>query len=147
MAVRKATSALAHRALRAFKLIKEPRIVRIFWLAAYISLLVVGVGVIADAIDDTRFVNVIGQGYVYAFAIFMLGGGILGSIAILPGWYYMERAGLIGLAAGVLIYALVSAALGTSLVGLTICWTLLLIFAARWFDIRGPQLAPIVPQE
>ena len=78
----------------------------------------------------------------------LLGGGVLGLIGCLPGWWWVERAGVLAAGTGAAIYLVVILSLHAStpgsrlvqagFVALTLVW-----LAVRWLRIRGAQLDPM----
>ena len=129
------------RALAAlFNLIAEPRVTRVIQFVIYVLMIVAGARILIA--PPLTFEGVLGTFFVYVFASFVLIGGLLAGVAVLPGIWWLERSGLIALGTGLLIYAIVTVALGSSIVGTAVCTAFALTFANRWRDIRGSALAP-----
>jgi len=81
-------------------------------------------------------------GFVYLMFGFILLGSLITSIAVLPGVWWLERAGLIALGTGVAFYILILIDRKSSMLGLGIAFIALLTFFIRWIEIRRYQLAP-----
>lgn len=123
-----------------FMKIVEPRVQRILQFWVYLFLCVVGIGVVIDLPEYLQ--NILGLIVAYSFGVFMVLGGLLGLVAVLPGIYWLERVSIILLTTGVLIYLVVVITLGTTIVSVGVCLAFIFTFIIRWFDIRGMLLAP-----
>lgn len=123
-----------------FMKIAEPRVQRILQFWVYLFLCVVGVGVVTNL--PPSFQNILGLLVAYSFGVFMVLGGLLGLVAVLPGIYWLERVSIILLTTAVLIYLVVVITLGATIVSVGVCLAFIFTFIIRWFDIRGMLLAP-----
>ncbi len=123
-----------------FSLIAEPRVIRLVQFGIYLCM--VGAGAFVLATPPHSFNGVLGPQLVMVFGIFVLVGAVFGAIAVLPGIWWLERAGILSLSTGLAIYAIVAFTLGTSLVGTLVCIAFGLTFVQRWSEIRRFQLAP-----
>ncbi|PPF56098.1 hypothetical protein C5B94_04030 [Clavibacter michiganensis] len=123
-----------------FNLIAEPRVTRVIQFVIYVLMTVAGARVLLA--PPLSFEGVLGTFFVYVFGGFVLVGGLLGGVAVLPGIWWLERSGLIALFTGLVIYAIVTISLGSSIVGTVVCLAFALTFVQRWRDIRGSALAP-----
>lgn len=123
-----------------FMKIAEPRVVRILLFGFYTCLGLYGFGLLTN--PPKGFEHVLGDQLVIAFAIFMLGGGLMGMAAILPGIWVIERVGIICLVSAMLMYITVVFALGLAALNLGIPTAFLFIFAIRWVWISWADLAP-----
>jgi hypothetical protein len=123
-----------------FMLIAEPRVIRSVQFVIYVCMAFAGAFVLTT--PPTSFRGVLGQGLVTIFGLFVGGGALLGSIAVLPGIWWLERAGIIALSTGLAMYCIIAFTLGTSLVGTLVCIAFGLTFVQRWMEIRKFQLAP-----
>lgn len=124
----------------AFMLIAEPRVVRVVQFGIYLCLLTAGAFVLAT--PPRSFEGVLGQTLVTVFGLFILIGGALGATAVLPGIWWLERAGILALATGLAMYSVVAITLGVSPIGFLIGLAFILTFVQRWMEIRKFQLAP-----
>ena len=131
---------IAKGAIRLFLMIAEPRVMRILLFGFYTCLGLYGLGILMD--PPQGFEKVLDQTLVAVFASFMLGGGGLALIAILPGIWFLERVGLICLTTAMVIYILVVAALDLDVLNYCIPSAFIFAFALRWVWIRWAQLAP-----
>lgn len=120
--------------------IKEPRTIRIIQLGIYLCMIVAGHYIVST--PPQIYTTVLGSGLVLGFGSAILVGGILGSIAVLPGIWWLERTALIALWTGLGVFVIVQVALAISIVGLVIALALALSFMQRWSDITEFDLAP-----
>lgn len=125
---------------RLFYLIAEPRVVRIIQLFVYVCMAAIGVLIIADSSSALR--HVLGAGLVWVFASFLICGGVLGAISVLPGVWWMERAAVIAIVTGLAIYVVVAIALSISGTSLLVALALIGCMTKRWMEIRRYQVAP-----
>jgi hypothetical protein len=131
---------IAQSAVKLFFMIAEPRVMRILLFGFYICLALYGLGILTH--PPKGFEQVLDRTLVSVFASFMLGGGALALIAILPGIWFLERVGLICLTTAMLIYIVVVAALKLDPLNYCIPSAFIFAFALRWVWIRWAQLAP-----
>lgn len=123
-----------------FMKIAEPRVTRILHFGIYLCMMLAGVGVLLS--PPSSFKGVLGFSLTVVIGGFLLLGGVLGAISVLPGIWVLERAGLFALMTGMAMYIVVLTALRPSPISYGITIAFILVFLIRWFDIRGPQLAP-----
>jgi hypothetical protein len=125
---------------RAFLLIAEPRVERVLQFLVYVILGSGGVGILVTPPDT--FTELLPTGNLIVFSLFVVIGSAFGLIAVLPGIWWLERAGILALGVGLLIYGSIGIALGSSalVAAITICAVINL--AQRWGRIRGAALAP-----
>jgi len=126
--------------------IAEPRVVRIIQFFIYTLLLLVGV-LLLNKIPANLERAAGGYGFVVAMAVMLTIGALCSAIAVLPGIWWMERAGLVLLGFGLLIYVVMVDQLNASPMGVVICLILNLSFVQRWLEIKGAQLAPLLPKK
>ncbi|WGM21873.1 hypothetical protein QEH68_06780 [Paenarthrobacter sp. OM7] len=119
--------------------VQEPRALSAIFFFAYLVISVLGLAV---AIDPPRSIqSSIGQGLMVGWGALLLIGGVLGSISVLPGIWWMERAatgfcmtaiGIYGVAVAGLPVTQISTRIGT------LCFVIfaLLMFATRLVKIR-----------
>lgn len=123
-----------------FLKIAEPRVIRILLFAVYSVSFWAGVAIII-ALPEL-FVKVIGQSFALGFAIFIILGSFSAGIAVLPGIWWLERVGIILLTTSVLCYVTILMFIDASPVVIAFILGLVGMFAIRWVEIRGAQLAP-----
>jgi len=128
----------------AYMKIAEPRVVRIIQFLIYIGLLAVGIMVLLSVPRSLE--SAVGHGFVVGFAIFLIIGALCSGVAVLPGIWWLERSGLSLLSCGLLMYLTMIIWLNSSPVGIAICLILMLTFVQRWLEIKGAQLAPLLPK-
>lgn len=125
---------------RAYLLVAEPRIVRIILFAIYVVFVIAGCFVVTE--PPVSFVKVISENLVVMFGGFLILGGLLASIAVLPGLWWLERCGIISLATGMLIYLILVIGAKGSPVGICISIAFVLFFILRYMETRQFKLAP-----
>jgi hypothetical protein len=130
----------------AYMKIAEPRVIRIIQFFIYIGLFTVGLMVL-DEVPNSLANASGGQEYVVGLALMLVIGGLSSGAAVLPGVWWLERAGLILLGFGLLIYLVMLIKLSTSPIGIVVCLILILSFVQRWLEIKGAQLAPLLPNK
>jgi hypothetical protein len=131
----------AWRALnRGFLLIAEPRVVRLVQFGIYLCMIFAGHSVLTT--PPSSFESVLGLTLINVFGGFVTIGGILAAIAVLPGIWWLERAGILALMTGMAMYSVIIITLGVSPVGLAVAVAFVLTFVQRWMEIRRFQLAP-----
>jgi energy-converting hydrogenase Eha subunit C len=132
-------------AMNLYLKIAEPRVIRImlFWL--YVIMLLAGLATMGR--PPSRFEGVLGVTLVFIFAGFIFIGALFALVAVLPGFWWLERVGLILLISGMGIYSVAIVALGASIFSTIISIAFALAFAVRFQEIRRYQLAPLEPKE
>ncbi|MEX1078872.1 MAG: hypothetical protein WED09_07175 [Homoserinimonas sp.] len=123
-----------------FLLIAEPRVVRLVQFGIYVCLLTAGWFVLTT--PPRSFEGVLGQSLVTILGCFILVGGTLGAVAVLPGVWWLERVGILALATGLAMYSIIVVTLGASPIGVLMGVAFILTFVQRWMEIRKFQLAP-----
>lgn len=130
----------------AYMKIAEPRVVRMIQFVIYVGLFVVGIMILHQV--PQSLANAAGaQAFVVGFALMLIVGALSSGIAVLPGIWWLERAGLVMLGFGLLIYLVMVTQINTSPVGIVVCLILILTFVQRWIEIKGAQLAPLLPKQ
>jgi len=123
---------------RLYLLIREPRVIRILQALVYVSMLVGGISVVVN--PSPTLIDVL-TWRLQAFGLLLVGGGLLGALAVLPGWWWLERLGLIFLGTAIAVYTVVVIT-GTSAFGPAISIALLFTLGKRWAEVRKYQVAP-----
>lgn len=119
--------------------IQEPKVITIYQFVIYTVVALTGLA--AWFFPPTSIEGAIGPLLTQMFAAFLVTGGTLGAVAVLPGIWWLERAAVLACATGALIYGGVVLSLhvtqsGSRLVQLgVIIWALLSI-TQRWHRIR-----------
>jgi hypothetical protein len=126
--------------------IAEPRVIRIIQFFIYVLLLVVGIFLLAKVPKNLETAAG-GFGFVVAMAVMLALGALCSGIAVLPGIWWLERSGLVLLTFGLLIYVVMIDQLHSSPMGIVVCLILILSFVQRWLEIKGAQLAPLLPKQ
>lgn len=120
--------------------IKEPRTIRLIQLVIYVCM--IGAGHFIVATPPPIYTEILGSFLVLGFGGAILVGGILGTIAVLPGIWWLERTAIIHLWTGLGVFVVIQIALNISVVGLLIAIALAASFMQRWTDITEHDLAP-----
>lgn len=128
-----------------FMLIAEPRVARVIQFGVYLAILGAGLAALVDPPRAT--VGVLGPALTFLWASFLILGGLLGAVAVLPGIWWLERAAVIATGVGVAMYGVVVLSLQLEppsgrLTQLAVIVALLLSQAHRWTQIRRYDLAP-----
>ena len=125
--------------------IAEPRVQRVSYLVVYLLHIAAGFGI---GIIQPRAVNyVMGDIVAYVWAGFLVLGGTVAAIAVLPGWNYVERLGLLSLMFGVGLTSIFIIANPWEPPGLDlIIWALVtgwvVMFLYRLWETRLYDIAP-----
>lgn len=106
----------------------------------YITMIIAGSYVITH--PPRSFLFVLGDLLVFSFGGFLVLGGTMGAVAVLPGMWWLERMGVVALWTGLGMFAVIAISLGISLVGFLVSIALILSLMIRWRDIRKYEIAP-----
>jgi hypothetical protein len=133
------------RTKRVFHWVAEPRVQRVAFFVVYLLHVVAGLAIIVG--QPPSVANEIGHGLTTAWGMFLVFGGIVGAIAVLPGWNFVERIGITSVFIGVSLCSVVIASTPWSHLGVQIAtWALVtgwaVIFALRAYEIRYYIVAP-----
>ena len=134
--------------LGAWGRIHEPRVVALMYFLGYVGFLLGGIYAIAN--PPTSLQGETGAGAMYALAGLLSFGGLIGSIAALPGTYWLERSavlaiGLAGVIYGGIIIGLHITSSGNRLLQFAFIWFVLCLQVIRWFHIRDRPYRPEAP--
>jgi hypothetical protein len=122
-------------------MIAEPRVKRILYFFIYAGLAISGMGVFYK--PPAAIVNLLGgMALVITFGLFIVVGALIALVAVLPGIWWLERAGLVSLAFGIAMYTVTLLFLGASFIVTILPIVIILICALRWLDIKEYLLAP-----
>lgn len=125
-----------------FMKIAPPRIRRLCYFVIYVGLTMSGSTLYLKS-SPTMTQNAIGGQYlIYVFATFIVLGSLVCAVAVLPGIWWFERAGLYLIASGIIMYAAMLVFLGASPFVTVLPIVFVFILAIRWLDIREFLLAP-----
>jgi len=130
----------------AYMKIAEPRVVRLIQFVIYVGLFLVGI-MILHTVPQSLAEAAGAQAFVVGFGLMLIIGALCGAVAVLPGIWWLERSGLVLLAFGLLIYLVMVIKLNSSPMGIVVCIILILTFVQRWLEIKGAQLAPLLPKK
>lgn len=125
---------------RAFLLIAEPRVIRIIMFFIYAIFLTAGYLVIVN--PSQGIIEVLGDELPVIFGLFLAFGGGVGLLAVLPGVWWLERAGIIASSVGLLMYLTIVLSTASSSLGFPFALLIMLFLLIRWMEIRRYQLAP-----
>lgn len=130
----------------AYMKIAEPRVVRIIQFWIYAGLLIVGIMILDNvpkSLEDAAGSHI----FVVGLGLMLIIGAVCSGVAVLPGIWWLERSGLVLLSFGLLIYLVMVIRMNTSPMGVVVCVILILTFVQRWMEIKGAQLAPLLPKK
>lgn len=126
-------------------LLHEPRIVTLFqgivW--AIVSL----TGAAALTVPPSTIAHSAGPLLTSLWGMALFGGGVLGLVGCLPGWWWVERTGILASGTGVIVYLAVILNLHATTPGNRlvqagfVVWGLVSL-VVRWFRISGMQTDP-----
>lgn len=121
---------------RLFLLIEEPRVWRIMQFSVYVILAVTGGSIVT--LPPSKFTDLIGEGLTLAFGAVLIIGGILSAVGVmwLPAAQWVERAGIVALTMGWLIFLVLVVFLGASVAGFGIGLAFALMLTMRYMEIR-----------
>lgn len=124
---------------RAWGRVQEPKVITLYQFVIYVVVALTGLA--AWFFPPTSIEGAIGPLLTRMLAGFLMVGGTLGAIAVLPGIWWLERAAVLACATGALIYGGVVLSLhitqtGSQLVQLGVITWALLSIAQRWHRIR-----------
>lgn len=128
------------RVLKLLRKITEPRFASVSYFFIYALMATGGLLVIIE--HPGLFVNVLGKMQTYWFGGFVTFGGLAGAVAVLPGWYWLERLAIYGIATGLALYGVVTTSVGITATGLLFSLAFIWGFIVRWNQIRTRQTAP-----
>lgn len=117
-----------------FLKIAEPRVIRVVQLIVYSTLAALGTMYLTNL--PRTFEGILGDVVAIVFGALIAGGGLAGAIAILPGWWGLERLGIIALWIALAEYLVVAAAMGSSPIGPAVTLCLAGMLAVRWLNER-----------
>jgi predicted membrane channel-forming protein YqfA (hemolysin III family) len=125
---------------RWFLLIEEPRSQRILYMVFYLVIAWSGISALTNS--PQKFVDATGINTVYTIALFLIVGGILGALAIVPGTWYLERVALISIGFGLAARGVLIVALSVSSTGALIFASEVILLIIRFLQVRKADLAP-----
>lgn len=122
--------------------IAEPRVRRLVYFGIY-NLLMVAASVSLFFKVPSAFENVLGgRLLVYFCGILIVLGTLVCALSVLPGIWVFERAGLVAIIAGIIMYTITLIVLGASAMVTVVPAIFILFLALRWLDIWEFLLAP-----
>ena len=130
---------------RLWLMLHEPRIITagtgVMWAV------LTGIGLAALLAPPATIAHQMGALLTVVWAALLLGGGLLALIGCLPGWYWVERVGILLAGSGAAMYLWVVLALhyqepGSRLVQAGFVTLAIGSLVVRWLRIRGPQIDP-----
>ena len=130
---------------RLWLMLHEPRIITaatgVMWA------ILIGIGTAALLAPPATISHQMGPTLTTVWAILLMVGGALGLVGCLPGWFWIERVGLILTATGAAMYLAVVLMLhyaepGSRLVQAGFVSLALVSLVVRWLRVRGPQIDP-----
>lgn len=121
-------------------LLHEPRSITALMAVAWVVVIIAGIGVITDppallAYAATPLLARVWGGLILA-------GGILGVLGCPPGWWWVERSGILAAGTGLAGFAWVYLREDSPMWLTALHVVLILSLIMRWIRIRGAQLDP-----
>lgn len=137
-----------HSIARLWESIHEPRVTKTIYAITY--LIATGIGAVTLRRPPTSIETPLGPTLTTIWGALILIGALAALVAVFPGWWWLERLGILCVAAGALIYFCVvvtlhiqsgpdSSRLTQAGVILGFAWS---VSAARLWDIRGYTFEP-----
>lgn len=128
-----------------FRWVAEPRVQRVSFFVIYVMHIVSGIGVLIG--QPPAIENVLGGSLSAILAGFMMLGGTVGAVSVLPGWNYIERVGILSVLVGVALCSIVIAWSPWANPGVQLAvWALvtawIVVFLYRTYEIRLYLIAP-----
>lgn len=126
-------------------MIAEPRHVKVTYALIYTAVVTTG---IATLLDPPRSIEgQLGTALTVIWSVFLIIGGTVGALTVLPGWWWAERLGIILTTTGITIYAVVVLSLhiiaeGSRLTQLGMILLASSVFIVRWVLIRHYSFEP-----
>lgn len=130
---------------RLWMMLHEPRVITaatgVMWA------ILIGIGAAALLAPPATISHQMGPTLTVVWAILLMVGGLAGLVGCLPGWFWIERVGLILTGTGASMYLAVVLLLhyaepGSRLVQAGFVILTLDFLVVRWLRIRGPQIDP-----
>lgn len=122
-----------------YLMIAEPRVKRLIYFGIYI--LLGTIGGISSFRPNPRMVE-FGQALIYFYGFLIIAGAVVCLLSVLPGIWVFERAGLVGLGTGIVLYVATLILFGASPTVALFPVIIILVFLLRWLDIKDYMLAP-----
>ena len=132
--------------IQAWERVREPRVQRSVYVIVYLACASAGASVWHH--PPTSIEGVIGVWLTYGWGTFLLVGGTAAAVAVLPGWWWLEKIGAVSLTTGGAIYATTVLALqlssegGNRLPQFLIIVAGALLLGLRAYEIRGLDYEP-----
>lgn len=131
--------------LRAWRRINEPRTISVLYFVSYLVFTAAGVNALVTPPNSIQ--GEIGATAMTMLASLLVVGGVIGSIAALPGMYWLERFAVGAVASSALIYLLIIVTLhftstGNRLLQAAFVSSVLLHQGVRWVRIRERPYRP-----
>lgn len=121
--------------------IAEPRVKRLIYFVIYVLLGTIG-GISAFKPNERLADFAGGQSLIYFYGILIIVGALVCLLSVLPGIWIFERAGLVGLGTGIVLYVATLILFGASPTVSLFPIIIILVFLLRWLDIKDYMLAP-----
>lgn len=127
--------------------IAEPRVQRAAYFVIYLMHVLSGAAIILGQPDPVA--HAIGAPLTAAWGMFLAGGGLIGAIAVLPGWNFVERIGIVAVLFGVALCSVVILGTpgltpGTALAFWALVAAWVVVFLLRAYEIRMYSIAPSI---
>lgn len=121
--------------------IAEPRVKRLIYFVIYILLGTIG-AISAFRPNERMSAFLGGQTLIHFYGVLIVAGAVVCILSVLPGIWIFERAGLVGLGTGIVLYVGTLIIFGASMTVSFFPIIIILVFLLRWLDIKDYMLAP-----
>lgn len=137
----KFVSAICKASVSVYMRIVPPRLKRLIYFVIYALLGTIG-GISAFRPNDRMSAFAGGQALIHFYGILIVAGALVCLLSVLPGVWILERAGLVGLGTGIVLYVATLILFGASATVSLFPVIIILVFLLRWLDIKDYMLAP-----
>lgn len=129
---------------RMFRWVAEPRVLRTTFFVLYLFHAAAGLSILLA--EPSTATHVLGPVPAAVWGGLLLFGGGIGAVAVLPGWNFLERVGIVAIIAGIAMASLLIIAIPAMSAGVFSLWLLItawiVVFAHRLWEIRLYLVAP-----
>lgn len=125
--------------------IQEPKVISVLYFLIYIVMSIGGVSALID--PPSSIAGEAGELTMLILALLLTLGGVIGSVSVLPGIWWLERIAVLSIGAGSLLYAVLVLALhvtqpGNRIMQLAFVFSIVLLQLVRWHRIHERPYDP-----
>lgn len=122
---------------RAWARIREPKVIKVILTVGFLMTFMMGVSAVVSPPNSIE--GEIGTLLTYMWGAFLMIGGSLGAASTLPGWWIIERIGILSCMVGLGIYAVVVLSMQLTSDGNRFPQWFLILFAAMMLAAEGAR--------